>query len=109
MDVFNFDESEKNNWKDRKFRDVNLLQCAILPSEIIQSEYRNGKFLYTKCEKQLYTATDFGIHGKIYRCQDRKCPARVIILPTGQCVRLPTAKQHNHDWNCDGVSGVCGH
>lgn len=92
---------EDNNWNTRKFRKLDMEGVQILRSEFIMAEKRNGKFLHTFSEKQLYTATAFGLYGKVYRCQNRKCPARVVMLSDGRCVRLPAAKLHNHEYNCE--------
>lgn len=92
---------QDNNWNERKFRQLDMEGVENLRSELIASEKINGNFLHTICEKQLYTATAYGIYGRVYRCQNRKCPARVIMLSNGQCVRLPTAKMHNHEYDCE--------
>lgn len=92
---------QENNWEERTFRRLDMEGVEILSTEFLMAEKRTGNFLHTISEKQLYTATTFGIYGKVYRCQNRKCPARVVMLPNGQCVRLPIAKNHSHEYDCE--------
>lgn len=68
-----------------------------LKSSLVET---NTKFLHTFADHQLYTASDYGVRGRIYRCENRKCPARVTLLPTGNCVRFSGAKPHNHETDC---------
>lgn len=84
-------------WPVRKFKTIDLNTVEKLSGEILVAKRSHTKYLHSIEEKQLYTAHDFGVYGKIYRCRYRgECGARVVLLPSGQVVRLPDAKQHSH-------------
>lgn len=72
-----------------------------MPFSLITGEKLNTKLLFTKNEKQFYTFNDYSVNGRIYRCQNRKYPARVLLIPSGQCVKLSKQKEHNHEYNCE--------
>lgn len=84
-------------WPQRTFKSIDLNTVEKLSGEILIAKKSHTKYLHSIEEKQLYTAHDFGIYGKIYRCRHQtKCSARVVLLPSGQIVRLPGAKPHSH-------------
>lgn len=84
-------------WPTRTFESIDLNTVEVLSGEILIAKKSNTRYLHSIEEKQLYTAHDFGVYGKIYRCRHRgKCNARVVVLPSGQVVRLPDAKLHSH-------------
>lgn len=89
---------------EKKFRPLpqnRILQ--ILRCKIIVGNKLNNRFLLTLCDNILYTQTDFCVFGCVYRCRDRKCPARLLVLPNGQCVRIDTQKTHkcSSNWTQD--------
>lgn len=108
MDQYEF--SDENNQSEcdvfenpdnRKFRALNPESYVVMPFCLMLGEKLNTKLLCTKSEKQFYTFNDYSVNGRIYRCQNRKCPARVLLIPSGQCVKLSKQKEHNHEYNCD--------
>lgn len=79
-------ENLNNN---RKFRSLAPDSYVALSFSIITGEKLNTKLLYTKQDKQLFTFNAIGgTHGRTYRCQNRQCKARVLLLPSGQCVQI---------------------
>lgn len=89
------------NPNNRKFRSLEPDSYVVLPFCIITGEKLNNKLLYTKRDKQLFTFNAFGVYGRTYRCQNRQCKARVLLLPSGQCVKCKNHEEHNHDYNCE--------
>lgn len=84
-------------WPTRSFKPLDLNTVEVLNCEILVAKASHTKYLHAIDEKQLYTAHDFSKFGKVYRCRHRtKCSARITVLPSGQVVRLPDAKQHSH-------------
>lgn len=101
-DEVNRSESDLfENPNNRKFRSIEPDSYIVLSFRIIPGERLNTKLLFTKQDKQLFTFNDYSTYGRIYRCQNRKCPARVLLLPSGQCVKLNNQKPHNHDYDCE--------
>lgn len=92
---------EVNNWTvKREFCDVDTATSEFVRCEIIGGSRTDTKFLHTFNDDQLFTATDFGRYGRIYRCKNRKCPARLVLTPSGRSYRLKKNKKHNHTDNC---------
>lgn len=105
MDPFDFEENDENDnfvWQPKNhynFKTPVEGSFVCVDYEIIVGEKINCKFL--QCEKHLYTATDNSVYGKRYRCKNRKCPARLTLLPNGKCVRFNKDKLHSHEENCE--------
>lgn len=89
------------NPHNRKFSPIEPHLYTVLSFCLMPGEKINTKLLYTKHDKQLFTFTDYCANGRTYRCQNRSCPARVLMLPSGQCVKLNRQKEHNHDYDCE--------
>lgn len=94
-------ENETKRWPARDFRSLDYSDLEVLRAEIITGKKINTKYLHTFCDHQLYTAHDYSIHGKIYRCKNRKCQAKITMLPNGVCVRKKGAINHYHEDNCE--------
>lgn len=93
------DSSENINiWPSERassFRKIDKSDIVdVLRYEFMDGSRQNSTFLHTFAEKLLYTFHDWSRYGRIYRCKDRKCPARITLLPSGECVRLNTNKLH---------------
>lgn len=105
MDPFDFQENDENDnlvWQPKKrhnFKTPVEGSFVSLVHEIIVGEKFNCKFL--KCENHLYTATDYSVYGRRYRCKNRKCPARLTLLSNDNCIRFNTDKLHSHEENSE--------
>ncbi|XP_055308055.1 uncharacterized protein LOC129572155 [Sitodiplosis mosellana] len=100
MEIHSSVSSEVNSWpKGKDFRDLDRrrISDANIKCEIIVGQKLTHRFL--KCEDYLFTKHDFGAFGCTFRCRNRSCPARLLLLPSCECVRLTDAKDHNHSDN----------
>lgn len=61
------------DWKEKKFKDIDLDEVTVLKCEMLLAKQSSTKYLHSIEDKKLYTATDFCVYGKKYRCKDRKC------------------------------------
>lgn len=85
---------------EKKFKEIDLSTVQVLKCEILNTNRSDRLFLHSIDEKQLYTATDWCVFGKTYRCRDKKCPARIVLLPSTKVIRLQNAAPHNHIGDC---------
>lgn len=89
--------SDVNSWpKGKEFRNLDRqrISHANIKCQIIVGQKLTHNFL--KHENNLYTKHDFSVYGRIFRCRKRSCGSRLLVLPSGECVRLTDAKDHNH-------------
>lgn len=68
--------------------------------EIVMGDRINTKFLYVFEEEQFYTRDGNVKLGENWKCRNRKCPSRVIKISETECIKLVTAKPHNHSESC---------
>lgn len=66
---------------------------------LVMGEKKNWQFLYLFDDKMLYKKNAPSKNGYIYRCVHEKCPARIRQKSDVDCVKLATAKPHNHSEN----------
>lgn len=65
----------------------------------VTSERKSGKFVYVSNEKCLYSINSTNKYGEAYRCSIRSCKSRVIIISSGDCIKLDTSPPHHHETN----------
>lgn len=78
-------------------------EYTVCEYEFVSGKKKNSRLLYECDEKQLFSINAKGKLGNIYRCYDRKCPARRTLCDNGVLIKLHTAKPHNHATNQEQI------
>lgn len=79
-----------------KFEDLKEDEFTFIDIVYVCGERVGTKILYALNEKELYTKNGSCNIGVAWRCRDRNCPARIIVLRDGRCIKLNWSPEHRH-------------